>query len=126
VLLLRQSPPIDSSMKLANSLDAWNSTAFDQVLKDEIEGLEIHLLPLHQSMVHGSHLAGDDFTVTILTCAESDHCIRVKLGVFFRSVIAGCSCADDPTPVDESAEYGELWCEIDKRTAKAVVTPVAD
>jgi len=113
-------------VNLANSLDAWNSAAFDQVLKEEVEGLEIHLLPLHQFMVHGSHLVGDDFTVTILARGESDHCIRVKLGVFFRSVIAGCSCADDPTPVDERAEYGELWCEIDKATAKAVVTPVAE
>jgi hypothetical protein len=37
-------------------------------------------------------------------------------------VIAGCSCADDPTPTNELDEFCELQLDIDKLTAVATVT----
>ena len=50
----------------------------------------------------------------------------MNAGIFYRSVIGGCSCADDPTPVDEQAEYCEVVVEIDKVTAEAKVTLLRD
>ena len=36
-------------------------------------------------------------------------------------IIAGCSCADDPTPVDTTTEYCELQLEIDRESAETRV-----
>jgi len=42
--------------------------------------------------------------------------------VFFSAFIAGCNCADGPTPVDEINEYCEIRVEIDRTTAEAQLT----
>lgn len=59
----------------------------------------------------------------LLLAAEADAgTIRAKVGIFFASLVAGCSCADDPTSGDEQAEYCEALVEIDRETAAARVT----
>ena len=62
----------------------------------------------------------------VISVAEEPEVIRARTGVLFTSVIAGCSCADDPTPVDEQTEYCELLFEIDRQTAATTVSLVAD
>jgi len=52
--------------------------------------------------------------------------IRVKAGIFYTGVIAGCSCADDPTPIDEQNEYCVVQFDIDRTTADATVTLLAE
>ena len=42
-------------------------------------------------------------------------------GIFYTGVVAGCSCADDPTPVEEQHEYCEVLIEINRATAEAVI-----
>ncbi|WP_455219156.1 hypothetical protein, partial [Kaarinaea lacus] len=64
----------------------------------------------------------NNFSVMILNIAEEPEFIRAKAGIFYKSMITGCSCADDPTPVDEHAEYCELLLDIDKTTADTTVT----
>ena len=39
----------------------------------------------------------------------------------YSGIIAGCSCADNPTPVSELNEYCEVQLEIDKKTAETKV-----
>ena len=36
-------------------------------------------------------------------------------------MLAGCSCADDPTPVEEISQYCEVRLDIDKTTAETTV-----
>jgi hypothetical protein len=48
------------------------------------------------------------------------------VGVFFSGIITGCSCADDPTPVETQNEYCELLFAIDKATAETTITLLAD
>ena len=57
----------------------------------------------------------------MLSSSADDTTIRVKAGVFFSSVMAGCNCADDPSPMDENSEYAELWFEIDRTSAEVRV-----
>lgn len=47
--------------------------------------------------------------------------IRARAGIFYTGVIAGCSCADDPTPVDEQNEYCDVRVDIDKQTGEATI-----
>jgi len=111
---------------LSKGLNAWQTPAFNTVMKDEIEGLDAEKLPLEQGLTHGSYAIGEDFKVMIIGVSEVRNALRVKAGVFYKSIIAGCSCADDPTPTDEYAEYCELEFEIDKATANARVSLLSE
>jgi len=62
----------------------------------------------------------------IIGVSEVRDALRVRAGVFYKSVIAGCSCADDPTPINERAEYCELEFEIDRKTANARVSLLSE
>ena len=109
-------------MKLTKSLQAWQTPAFEKTLRTEIEALDGNLLPLQQGLTQGSHALEDTVTATIIRITDTDDSIQVKAGIFYRSIIAGCSCADDPTPVDELSEYCEVLLEIDKATAETTIT----
>jgi hypothetical protein len=50
----------------------------------------------------------------------------VKLGVFYTGIIAGCNCADDPTPIDTQTEYALISLRIDKQTAEADFSLLAE
>ena len=65
----------------------------------------------------GNMVTDDPPTIMINNSQENDSAIVIRTGVFFSSIIAGCSCADDPTPVDTNPEYCELEFVIDKTTA---------
>ena len=112
-------------MRLDKSLQAWATPAFEQILKEEIGQLDARLLPLQEGLSHGSHANEDSFDVVVLGSSEEATRIRIKAGIFYTSIIAGCSCADDPTPVDELTEYCEVLFEIDKSTARATVSLLA-
>ena len=47
--------------------------------------------------------------------------IHAKVGIFFGGILAGCSCADDPTPVEPQTEYCELLLTLDRTSGKAAV-----
>lgn len=107
---------------LTKSLNAWGTPAFEEILKAEIERLDVGVLPLQQGLSQGGYTDGKGLAVMIIGVAEEPQLIRAKAGIFYTAIIAGCSCADDPTPVDELAEYCEVQIDIDKRTAETKVT----
>lgn len=109
-------------IQLSKALRAWQSPDFEAVMKEEIERLDADLLPLQQGLSQSSHAKSDKLSARIISVAEEADCLRVKAGLFYTGVIAGCSCADDPTPVDEINEYCEVRFDIDKRTAETTVT----
>lgn len=107
-------------IRLANALNAWSAPAFEDVLKKEIEGLGSSL-PLQAAMSERSYALYDNISVMIISFSEEPGVIRAKTGIFYTGVISGCSCADDPTPVDEHSEYCEMEFVIDKKTAETTV-----
>jgi hypothetical protein len=107
---------------LRKARDAWNRPEFAHVLKDEIENLDPALLPLQQGLSQGSYASPEGLAVMILRIAEDSATIRVTTGIHFTGIVAGCACADDPTPDGEYAEYCEVLFEIDRRTARTTVT----
>lgn len=111
---------------LPDSFNAWGTPLFNATLKRELESLRVDQLPLQQGIISGSYVLDDKHSVMISTVAETAEFIHVKVGVFFSSIIAGCNCADDPTPVEPLNEYCELWVEIDKRTADAKISLVSE
>lgn len=111
-------------IKLDKPLSAWGTPDFKAILKQEIEKLGVDQLPLQQGLSSGNYALAEPVTATILDVAEMEKIIRVKAGVFFSSVIGGCSCADDPTPVDRIDEYCEVRLDIDKSTATTTIALV--
>jgi hypothetical protein len=83
-------------------------------------------LPLQQGLTTGIYAMANKITVMINSVSEAKHHIRVTAGIFYKSVIGGCSCADDPTPVSDNNEYCEVRLEIDKVTATTAVSLVLE
>ena len=107
---------------LADSVDAWGTSRFTDVLKRELGEMGADQLPLQQGMTAGSHAVDTRISVMIISVADAPEHIHVRAGIFYTGIIAGCSCADDPTPVDEQAEYCEVRLEIDKQTAATLIS----
>jgi len=110
------------AIRLIQSLAAWGSPDFKSILKHEIEQLDTLLLPLQQGLTTGSHALDGNIEVMILSVSETEGTIHAKAAILYQSIIAGCSCADDPTPMDERNEYCEVRLDIEKSTAETTVT----
>ncbi len=112
------------TLRLPDSLTAWDSPAFQATLKRELE-TQAALLPLQQELTSSSVVSGDRIEVMVISAEADARSIQARVGVFFSGIVAGCNCADDPTPVEPQNEYCELLVSIDRATAGAVVN-VAD
>lgn len=110
-------------IRLTKAVSAWGTPAFNEVLKGEIERLGDQL-PLQQGLSAGSYSKADGLSAMIIKVDEEADLIHVKAGVFYSAIIAGCSCADDPTPIEDLPEYCELCLDIDKRTAETRIVAV--
>jgi len=108
-------------MQLESSLRAWGTSGFETALKREI-AQHASSLPLQQGLSTGNYVADTPISVTIIRLAELQCGICVQAGIFFQSVISGCSCADDPTPASEINEYCEFRIDIDKITAETSIS----
>lgn len=113
-------------MFFRRALDAWDSPDFEPALKQDIAQLDASQLPLQQGLSVGSHVTDGPLGATIIRVCADENVIHVKAGIFYASIIAGCSCADDPTPLSENAEYCEVWFGIDRKTAEASVALVVE
>ncbi|MCI0506517.1 MAG: hypothetical protein L0Z73_10460 [Gammaproteobacteria bacterium] len=109
-------------IQLPESINAWGTPEFNDVLKGEVEQLGVEPLPLQQGLSASNYALNNKITVMIINVSELSGLIRVKAGIFYSGIIAGCSCADDPTPVGENSEYCEVQIDINKETAEATVT----
>lgn len=108
-------------LHLPASLAAWGSPAFADVLKREIAG-QASALPLQQALSASSAALDGSIEIMLIGAREENGRIQAKVGVFFSGIVAGCSCADDPTPVAPQPEYCELLLTIDRTTAATSVT----
>ena len=112
----------DSRLKLPLSLQAYNSSAFNIIFKKEISALDADALPLQQGLSGSSYAKADHLYVTILKIDNDKNNILVKAGLFYTGIIAGCNCADDPTPENEINEYCEVLFSINKKSADTTVS----
>jgi hypothetical protein len=112
-------------IRLEKALAAWGAPDFEDVLKEEIRQLNGRQLPLQQGLSRTSYALDDKFDVRVIGISDETNVIRAKVGIFYYGIIAGCSCADDPTPVNEETEYFEAQLDIDKATGDTTVVLLA-
>lgn len=108
-------------VRLMKSLSLWGTAAFRETLKREIECLGAERLPLQEGLSVGSYALDHAVEAMILSVSEGPTAIDVQAGLFYSGIVAGCSCADDPTPVEEHSEYCEIQLTIDKATGDTSV-----
>ena len=117
---------MSTTTRLPDSLAAWGTSEFDETLKRELGRLTGEVLPLQAALTHGSYASDKISGVILLSAAEAAGSLDIKAGLYFTGVIAGCSCADDPTPNNETVEYCEVRIEIDRKSAGAAISLIAD
>lgn len=115
-----------ADLALTRSAAAWSSPAFRPTLIDELQALGAHhpvLRPLLQAaLAQTSAVAEAPIGVQVLNTHKETGRIQVHLGVLYAGIIAGCSCADDPSPLDTITEHCELVLDIDSGTGRAWAT----
>ena len=108
--------------------ETWRALAtprFDEILQDELESLPVEQLPLQQCMRQCNYVLDLRPDILILGTDDIDNEMQIRIGVFFSGLIAGCSCADDPTPIEPLAEYCELLLRMDKQTGYTTINQMA-
>ena len=105
-------------LRLPEALAAWGTPGFAAALKSELAGAGARL-PLQQGLSATGYALDARIEAMLLGTEATADEIVVKVGVFYAGIIAGCNCADDPTPVEAQPEYCELCIAIDRRTAMA-------
>lgn len=107
---------------LKNTLLALNTADINNVAKDEITNIDPSLLPLQKGLSLSSYVGKTPFSTIILKVTDEIDTVIIKVGIFYTGIIAGCSCSDDPSPVDEQNEYCEFQFTIKKESAETEVT----
>jgi len=114
------------------SLQAWNNRTkqnladFKVIFIHEVEELDGDILPLQAALQQSNYAMLDDFKVMIISIQETDNYLEIKTGLFYSGLIAGCSCADDPTPMNSQAEFCECLFKIDKESAQVDIQLIQD
>lgn len=111
---------------LSESLQAWNQPGFAQTLQAELLRQDALTGPLQQGMAHGSYALQDDVRLLVLHAEQDVAHLRVKTGVCYSSIIPGCACEGDPTPMSALPEYVELHIDIDRASGQAHVALIGD
>ena len=111
---------------LNQSKNAWGSANFNQVFKHEIAMLNHTSLPLQQGLTQSSYVSDEPVSAVILNAAINNSLIQIRAGIFYTGIIAGCSCADDPTPQDTQNEYCELLFAIQLDTGATEVSLLSE
>lgn len=104
-------------MRFPETVAAWGGEQFGQVFKREFGALDAASLHLEKAMSASNYPVDADIELMLIGAHDQGEHLLLKVGLFFPAILAGCSCAGDPTPVDLNAEYCEAELRIDKSSA---------
>lgn len=99
-------------LSFPNSIKSWQTDDFKQVLKQEIESLNPLDLPLQLGVSQTSYALDLPVTAIINGFEQLENQIIARVGIFFSGLIPGCSCNNDPTPVEPQQEYCDMIFKI--------------
>lgn len=104
---------------LPKSLEAWDTPVFEVTVKGELPTLG-NELPLQQGLSAGSFAVAESVEVMIISQTADKDFIRIKTGLFYKSLMPGCACSGDPTVEDTQNEHVTVLVTINRKTAEAV------
>ena len=91
------------------------------MLAAELQALPPGTLPLQQALRGSSVAIEDGIGFSVIAAGADAQTIAARVGVFYAGIVAGCNCADDPSPVEPVPEYCELVLSLDRATGQAQV-----
>lgn len=107
---------------LDKSAKAWRTEEFDGAFKAEVAALGLNGLPLQQGLSLCSMALDSNVSVVVLTKSATADIATIKAGIFYTGLVAGCNCADDPTPEEEQNEYCEVLVSLNLGNGDAEVS----
>jgi hypothetical protein len=113
-------------MRFPKTLLAWDTPEFRAIFLAELTQFGPGVLPLQQGLEHSSYALEDDIRLVVVGMEQAGDAIHVQVGIFYTGLVPGCSCADDPTPVEPQNEYCEARVIIDRASGEAVISLVED
>ncbi|MCA1925090.1 MAG: hypothetical protein LDL16_02275 [Thiobacillus sp.] len=114
------------SLSLNATLAAWGTPDFAATFKREFEALPAACLPLQQGLAYSSMVADEAFHALLIGTQELPDELALRVGVMYAGIIAGCNCADDPTPPVTQTEYCVLDVRIRRADGGVQVKPAPD
>lgn len=104
------------------TLDAWDHGAFGDTLRRDLAACREGLRRIAERASASGCLAAEDPAITLLGRAWNPDGIHIHIGVFFRTVLAGCSCGDEPSMENG---YCEIRITIDGTTAEGELRDIS-
>ncbi len=117
---------MSDTLHLPELVAAWDRPDFDTVLAARLAALGQPALPLQAGLRHGNYALDAPLSVVPLRRERRGDRLWLRARLFYTSVIAGCSCADDPTPVDTLTESCEIELSLDPASGAAQITLCPD
>jgi len=114
------------SLHLHAARAAWSQPDFQSVLLAELLQSGALVGPLQKGISRGSHALTDDVCLMVLQRDERADCLQVRAGLSYFSIIPGCACEADPTPMSELPEYVELQIDIQRADGAATLNILDD
>ena len=121
IQLETKSKQTEGLLYLSQILIKPDDCDFKTMVKKAIESLSLDELPLQQALTQSSVALEGDLSVMLLGCDVTESSIQLRVGISFYGILSGCSCADDPTPVDRVNEYGEFVFTLNRETSEILV-----
>lgn len=99
------------------TLAAAGTPGFAATLAADLERRHADLRRLAAAASTTGYVEEQGLRTTLLGSGHDDGMLRVRLGLFFREVLAGCSCGDEPTTQEGYCEL-VLVIDADKGTGE--------
>lgn len=115
-----------SKILLPRTVQAIQQPEFKAIFVEEMSALNSSQLPLQQSLSYSSYVSNEAFQVMYISHQISSDELLIKSAIFYTGIIAGCSCADDPSPQDTQNEVCELMVAINLETSQASLELLED
>lgn len=114
------------SVHLPAACAAWMQPDFQSVLLAELRQSGVLVGALQRGITRGSHALADDVCLIVLQRSETAERLQVRAGLSYFSIIPGCACEADPTPMSELPEYVELQIDIQRADGAATLDILDD
>jgi hypothetical protein len=103
-------------IRLPLTLKAWGGESFAEVLLAELTDRAEGLLPLSEVACAGGLVEPASLSFSLLRAEAGERSLHLRLGLFFRETLGGCSCGDEP---EARQDYREFDLRVDRVGAQA-------
>jgi len=114
------------TLNLSLLLPLWGRADFIPRLTHILENLSetdsLAVLPLQQGLTQSSMALTKNIKIILVKCQEAPETYTTTGHIFYYGVVAGCNCADDPSPIEPIPEYCAFSLSINKQNGDSQIS----